>query len=391
MAAVDLPPNNWPAAYKYLTNVVKTVAHARGIVFVSVSKPLVMLLAGCKAKDDASIAAHVRQKRKTSTDAFVRYAVEVNRILRDDVRAGHMCEVYIRTVEWEASKKRGGKERRRMNADGSYEMEYVAPMSTGYVDLTIAQDLSKEKNFPVALVLALQVVDSAAGKPTTHCVAMVSFKAADDGSSTDEMVDGKVCCNRMEFVPHRDAAHPSAAALLAALRDGKVLDITLLCARARAGDDGRAARETQRLLCIYAISKQLQSVSGGERRYAMVSMDCASYAEDIGARPSKVVERRVFPAERTAQELGFHQRDVRFPEHPAATQRNMANPAMFTSRNIMYSNTDAGTNKFYVLTDDARATIADKLTYYLHDHIAGSDMLKKLCPMTPRTGVPGCA
>jgi hypothetical protein len=391
VAAADLPPDGWPAAYKYLTNLVKTAAHARGIVFVSVSKPLVMLLAGCKEKDDASIAAHVRRKRKVSTDAFVRYAVEVNRILREDVRAGHMCEVYVRTVEWEEQKKRKGKGkelRRRMNADGSYEMEYVAPMSIEYVDATIAQE---GPNFPVALVLALQVVDSAAGKPTTHCVAMVSFKPADDGSATDDNVDGAVCSNRMEFVPHRDVHSPSAAALQAALGAGKVMEITLLCARARAGDDGRASRETQRLLCMYAIAKQLQSVSGGAPRYSMVSMDCASYVEDIGARPSKVVERRVFPAERTAQELGFRQRDVRFPEHPAASKANLKNPAMYRSRNVMFSNTDAGTNKMYILADDARATIADKLTYYLHDHIAGSDMLKKLCPMTPRTGVPACA
>ena len=99
---------------------------------------------------------------------------------------------------------------------------------------------------------------------------------------------------------------------------------------------------------------------------------------------------RIFPAEQTAIQLGFHRVSVDFPGHPKSTQANRQHRERFRSRNIMYDN-KVGTNKFYVLADDDRASIADKLTYYLDAHVEGSALIKRVCPMVPYTKVPGCA
>ena len=380
-------PNN----YKYLRNVTKAIAHARGVTFVSVPESVLELLFNCPARDDESVAAYVKAYRTDYTDEFGRFAVEINRILRDDVIKGHMCASVFKTSTDKKNKTK---------------VERILPMGQDYLMSSLGQNKKEEGFAGTSLMLALQMTDleildlNAAAlfapsrkrfRPTVHCVAVLAYKGVhnNDPVSAYTHKDGNVetFSSHKEFVetPNR-AGEPKASQLQQEIDAGQMLDISLLCGGVT-DHEKRARQETIRLLTIYTIAKEMMRRSEGVQMYRSVFMDCASY-------PVFGKKERNFDAENIAIQLGFHRWDVHYSDFPKDTLNSKKTYAAtgknkdFVNFNNMY-NYSTGTNRVYVLTN-AGDSISLKLLYYLDNRIANTEMLKKLCPMVSHTTLSKC-
>jgi len=362
------PKMGWPNNYRYLVNLTKAIAHARGLVFAPVPKTLLQMLTDCPKRDDKSVAEHVRENKKGCTAEFVRYAVEINRILKKDVQGGHMCEVVIDT------KKGGGK-------------VWIPPMGKEYLAGSLGLNAKKgnKKGYfaGTSLMLALQMTD-VGRTPTMHCVAVLAYAAVDNfNQDFYERFGKEIFYDEKQFIetPNRPE-EPKAKILQAEMDKGQMLDISLLCARGANDAATRTHRQTVRLMTIYTIAKEMMRKKGGAPLYKSVFMDCAGYYT-AGSKALK------FDAETIAVELGFHRWNINFPQYPENTAASEKKYRGLNNRNEQYD-FKTGTNRVYILSD-AREAIYMKLLYYLEEHIVNSEMLKKVCPMKTGTKVPVCA
>jgi len=377
-----------------LSNVTKAIAHARGVTFVSVPETVLGLLSKCPARDDTSVAAYVKTHRNDYTDEFGRFAVEINRILRDDVIGGHMCASVFKTST---------------DKKGKTNVERVLPMGLDYLMSSLGQNVDGGEEFAgTSLMLALQMTDleiadsggaepSAPSRkkfrPTVHCVAVLAYKGIDNHSQSFQpytQKDGstEAFSSHREFVETLNRPdEPKASQLQQELDAGQILDIALLCGGVT-DHQKRARQETIRLLTIYTIAKKMMRRHKGVQMYRSVFMDCASY-------PVFGKKERNYDAENIAIQLGFHRWHIHYSDYPENTP---AAKKMYpsTGKNIDFVNFNTmydyrtGTNRVYMLTN-ARESIYMKLLYYLDNRIANVEMLKKLCPMVSGTTLSKCA
>ena len=351
-----------------MANATKAIAHARGLAFVPVPRTLLQMLTNCPSREDDAVAEYVQENKKGWTPEFVQYAVEINRILRDDVLDGHMCDVVTKET------KKGGK-------------TWEPPMGEGYLLGNLG--LNKDGGYfaGTSLMIALQMTDIES-KPTMHCVAVLAYGAVNNFDKNDFETlyenKGGDTGNRLSKTKKLVSSVSNelpAQNLQKDMDNNNMLDICLLCARGATDAATRSHRQTVRLMTIYTIAKEMMRKKGGHPMYHSVFMDCAGYY------PAKS-KKLQFDAENIAIEMGFHRWKVTFPAFPAAGTKHTGKNKDFNNANDQYD-FKKGSSRVYILSD-AETPIYMKFLYYLENYIANSDMIKKVCAMKPRTKVPGC-
>jgi hypothetical protein len=260
--------------FPYLTNLIKALGHARGIVFVNIPKTLLGFIASSPTKGNKALAEHIRKEKKgKATEEYVAYALEVNRILRDEIPNSGMCDV--------------------LTGDGKSELAVGNDFFKGCT----AQSTKKDWE-GTSITLAVQMVDySKDGSPKRYSkldvVAFVAYKNNDLNKNKlkTQKLDGKDYKTYMVF-----GKEEGRYAMFQEEFDDKcVLDISLLCSKSKPDDKGRAHAETARLLVLYTISKEM---SKKNITYAM--MECSGTNVGHGKQ-----QKTIFPSEKMIKEMGF--------------------------------------------------------------------------------------
>ena len=335
-----LQGTKWPENFKQLSKVIQTAAHGLGIVFVQVPLTALQLIASAPNKEDATILDIGRSK---NGQAYGEYLREVNRILRDDVPRQHMCQV-----------KMGG------------QWEY--PTGEDWVELNTAQGEHTYKD--VSMVLAMQTSGS-----TFRCVAFLTYRTADDNSQFYKADKDTGCIKKYVDFAKQARTNVPAETLNTWQKEGRLLDIPLLCSSRN--EPSRARVKTVRMLLLHTIAKQFTRTMARKQKYLGVEMDCSGVKKD---RKSAYT----FPAQSIAESFGFSLRALSFP--------TCVTPAAKKAQTDIYKvHSKNASSKMYVLTDDAGEghTVFDKLVQELST-IENVGAVGRLCPPQTKTKVPAC-